>query len=394
MPELETGNNSFQQDLEPLAEQQDNFVPVPLPTEIPSPPNFSSLPDHILHSGTVETLIGQNEDLMARLKVNLRRNSLLEQQIMEHERLQRDIKSVNDALQAQIQVLIEKDKIWKDKNQRIEENNQNLKAEMRRLENRMARLFRLEAFRRRIQKWIRPSFENAKAELKAEYKRGLKLTQDIQSRDALISDLRAKLSEAISHIQNQGRIYQKDQAQLVEQYEQKVREQHEEIERLKTDAQFYKERSTKLDSVLSRQVETENKVIALERAKQDVENRLQNQVTDLIQSQTQFKSDAQGLATELVRAQAELKEASTHLKAAQSAREEVQAQYESLQLLWSDAQRQLEESRLRQESLNKLNQELSRKFRDARKAQENQVVELPISSDKASEKIHQLDIEN
>jgi len=33
-------------------------------------------------SGTVETLIAHNEDLIARLKVNLRRNALLEQQIL------------------------------------------------------------------------------------------------------------------------------------------------------------------------------------------------------------------------------------------------------------------------------------------------------------------------
>src|SRR4051812_21731739 len=58
------------------------YIPVPLPTQVPTPPNLSQLPSEVLHSGTVETLIAHNEDLIARLKVNLRRNALLEQQIL------------------------------------------------------------------------------------------------------------------------------------------------------------------------------------------------------------------------------------------------------------------------------------------------------------------------
>ena len=51
---------------------------IPLPDEMPSAYNYSHLPKEILKSSSVENLISQNEDLMTRLKVALRRLALFE----------------------------------------------------------------------------------------------------------------------------------------------------------------------------------------------------------------------------------------------------------------------------------------------------------------------------
>ena len=48
---------------------------IPTPNQIPVPLDLSELPDHILRSGAVEALTNQNEDLMARLSVVLRKTS-------------------------------------------------------------------------------------------------------------------------------------------------------------------------------------------------------------------------------------------------------------------------------------------------------------------------------
>src|SRR5690242_19027163 len=53
--------------------------PVALPSEIPTRLDVSNLPLPILRSGSVEALIAQNEDLMARLSVTLRRMSIMEE---------------------------------------------------------------------------------------------------------------------------------------------------------------------------------------------------------------------------------------------------------------------------------------------------------------------------
>src|SRR4051812_19023876 len=89
---------------------------IALPNEIPPLPNLSDLPAQVLHSGTVETLLGQNEDLFARLKVSFRTNAELERQLMIKEQHELEIKHINSSLLAQIQIYQEKDKAHKQRN--------------------------------------------------------------------------------------------------------------------------------------------------------------------------------------------------------------------------------------------------------------------------------------
>ena len=52
-----------------------------LPDELPKKPDLSYLPEHVLRSNALETLLQQNNELMSRLSVNLRRISHLENKI-------------------------------------------------------------------------------------------------------------------------------------------------------------------------------------------------------------------------------------------------------------------------------------------------------------------------
>ena len=176
------------------------------------------------------------------------------------------------------------------------------------------------------------------------------------------------------HIQNQGRIYKKDQESLVEQYEHKISAIKTETERLKTDMSFFQERSARLEIVSTRQVEAENRVIFLERRKQEVEATLQADLKELRTSSAQLRQESMHLQIQLTQGKAELQQLQTQFKAVQNLCQETQIQRDELQNLWSESQKQSEENQLRLQSLQKINQELSRRVRDLRKANENQVI--------------------
>jgi vacuolar-type H+-ATPase subunit I/STV1 len=141
---------------------------IPLPHQIPPAPKLENLPARVLHTATVETLIDYSEDLASRLKVHLRRGGQLEQQIIDLENQITDSERMRAALQAQIEILREKDRSISEKNyasetkaQRIADELSLAKLEGSELTNRNKELLaqlnqRAKAFKRRIQRWVQP----------------------------------------------------------------------------------------------------------------------------------------------------------------------------------------------------------------------------------------------
>ena len=133
---------------------------VALPNEIPNIPDFSSLPPSILHSGTVETLIAINDDLMARLKINIRRNSVLEGQILELEKIQDEFAMQNQRLAQQLELIREKGQ----KTDQLSIRMAKLEEEKRQL---LSRIKSVATFKRRVLRWVKPSLQKtASSQLK------------------------------------------------------------------------------------------------------------------------------------------------------------------------------------------------------------------------------------
>lgn len=372
-------------------------IPVPLPTEIPPPPNFSQLPPAILHSGTVETLIGLNEDLMARLKVNIRRNSILEQQIMDNEKRHGDLARVNSSLTAQLQVMQEKDRFLREKNSRVELLDNRLRSLEAQNGKLTTELRKESAFRRRIEKWVRPFITRLKTELGAEQMRAQILDERLAARDAQLSDVRARLTEAVTHIQNQDKLFSKDQAKLVEQYESKRSQLEKEIERLRAEMKPLKDKAQRMDEAVSLHAEAQNRIIYLERRTRELESGLQNEVADFQAQAVKYRQEAKMLAVETLELDRKLREATEKLQAKSDSFNRLQDQFESLQTLWADAQKKLEATRLQTESLNMLNQELSRQLKEQRKAKEGlrtagEAAPLTNVDKAAQSRIHDLEI--
>src|SRR5262245_56948023 len=86
---------------------------IPLPDEIPPPPDLSHLPKDVLHSSTVETLLTQNQDLMARLAVNIRRCAEMEENALLMEQKFEALRFEKQVATDQVQVFKEKEKLQK-----------------------------------------------------------------------------------------------------------------------------------------------------------------------------------------------------------------------------------------------------------------------------------------
>ena len=95
-------------------------VKIPIPTNIPPPPSLENLPFDVLHSATVEMLIQQNDDLTSRLKINIRRNSQLEQKILDLEGKIKEVTHVRENLDLEMALILEKEKKWIDEKKAME----------------------------------------------------------------------------------------------------------------------------------------------------------------------------------------------------------------------------------------------------------------------------------
>ena len=354
--------------VEPKEGSSESQTPAaPLPIEIPPPPDLTGLPAHILHSGTVETLIGQNEDLMARLKVNVRRNSVLEQQIHQQEQINSELARSNGSLLSQLQVFQEKDRLWRDKSAKVDNQQEALrsetemlKAKLRSSEERNASLKRAGVFRRRVLRWVRPMIDRLIAKSKAD--------QAAKARsDAMVSELRARVSDLVQHTQGMQNQFSKDQAKLVEQYETKYKFLKSDLDKSMADAKLMREKAQRLDSLIEQKALLENRVVFLERKAMESEKARLSELKSLQAQLTEFRTEAKTLAAEMSSKDSEINDLKKTIEDLKTERERLQDQFESMQTVWSESQKRMEGMKLQSETLNRLNQELSRQLKEQRK---------------------------
>ena len=326
---------------------------VPLPNEIPNVPDFSSLPPSILHSGTVETLIAINDDLMARLKINIRRNSVLEGQILELEKIQDEFAMQNQSLAQQLELIREKGQRTDQLSTRIAQ----LQEEKRQL---LSRIKNAATFKRRVVRWVKPSLQkiaSSQAKLR-------QLETVLENREAQLSDTRARMLEAVTHIQNLDKISAKDQARIVEQYESKQLLLEKELERALSDSKSFREKAQRVEQATAAKANAENHLILIERRNQELEARLQKQIAQIQTEASQYRQEAKGLAIENLELNRNLNDKMIQAENQSASLERIQDQFESLQALYLESQKRLEASKLAQDNLSRLNQELSKQLKN------------------------------
>ncbi len=326
---------------------------IPLPSQIPKGLDFTDIPVSALKSSTLESLISQNEDLMARLSVALRKVNELEEYTSHLEEERKNIRNRFDILRDQILVLQEKDKSSTQRGLHQHEENTTLKVHSEKLERHYGdlykqsqalqkRMIRLERYRSRVQK-ASASVQN-KARLAGRFEQELIV-------------LKKELS--IQH------------AQMVASYELKLADAHAEIQTLRPKAQ-------ERDRVYEDFVKADNARVYSERQLEEKRieaealiEKLQGDCASLRIEVKDLLVDREGKIQELIRLNNEI-------PFLQERDKSLTEQVESLQALWNHKQFELEQLDEKNKSLQKLNQSLSTTLNGQRK----EILELKTELDK------------
>ena len=361
---------------------------IPIPTQLPELPDLSALPSHILRSGAVETLIQQNEDLMSRLTVALRRNSQMESSTQDIEKINKILTHKLEVLEDKIQILKQKDQLLAQKNSKVDADIDKYKEKIRLLETQFAEVYstskerqvlwlgKIEIFSNRLRRFVkyRTKIQAVSERIRSRFlslqQECLRLQNELDVEKSRTQDLKSNLGRTTEYIQIQARDFETNTKDLVRGYETKLNDTLRDLQLIQAKHAELVGQTAALEKAQASLVELENANIRLKRSYEELReqsdqdlNLLQREVADL-----RLKYKSQILENEnLNRDMADTK---TAMKAVKEENKRMEDQVETLQVLWKDSQSQIEKLQEKVQSLQKLNQQLSQSLNQYRKTTE------------------------
>ena len=361
--------------------------PIPLPTEIPPPPDLSQLPPEVLHSGTVETLIGQNDDLTARLRVSIKRQSILEQEIHNLKKQNQEMNRYFEVLENKNQILKEKDSQNSQRQVQVEDQLSKLKEELQLYEIRYGELSnkyecnkselaqlkegeenlkkRFHSYRRRLGSWVKPSlaqFRNRTADFSRE-KRQLENKLEVEKLQNFegkkeIQDLKQRELQKTQALEKQHR---SQVSELVQHYEKVLSEIKGQREELKEKVSTLEVRETSLRSRAQKATQLSNEKVHLLRQLEELRQKHKRDLDSTQSDLVSYRSEAKTHALQVSELRKELHSLEQKFHGLKAENREVTDQLESLQMLWSQKQKDFCALEKKYANLQLVNRELVRR---------------------------------
>lgn len=354
-----------------------SIASIPLPHQIPPAPKLENLPARVLHTATVETLIDYSEDLASRLKVHLRRGGQLEQQIIDLENQITDSERMRAALQAQIEILREKDRSISEKNyasetkaQRIADELSLARLEGSELTNRNkelhAQLNRAKAFKRRVQRWVQPGMLARQKTIQDLKIRILDYEAEVMRLNASCTNLRDDLQHLKTESDRRLTSGERDRARLVDQYEKRVSQMEAENTQVRGELIRANERLAVLDQTTTESARANNEKVFFERRAEEFETRLKTETSRLQGALNDLAAECATLRASVDAARSQRETSDLARKEAEASRSKAEAQLLSLREIWQENSVRLQALEAQNEALEKLNADLSKRLTEAR----------------------------
>lgn len=346
---------------------------IPLPDELPARFDYTNLPKEVLKSSSIENLISQNEDLMTRLTVSLRRLALLENENNKLSEEARKARLSQAAVTDQILIFKEKDNIWKAKLDQAEKEKEvyaeKAKAFQLRVEQLANESARYHKYHDRIKNHVKPYIHQLK-----EYSRSLedktqRLSQEKSKLDAQVSDLRHQILEVTKNSRAQMDLRERQNQELVQHYEEQIQRQAEELESLTSLNNELETKALRLNKALEKQDELENQVVELVRSKEELKNRLEQEVTRLQEKSSDLHRASKRSEIERADLQTLAMDHETQIKSLTKDRQTLTEQLDSLRYMWNAKVDETEKLKSAIQSLERLNIDLSQKVNELRSTQ-------------------------
>lgn len=360
-------------DLDFVPEKLKEIGSIPLPDEVPRRQDLSQIPKDILKSTTVENLISQNEDLMGRLKVALRRLSSLELENQKFNEEAHRARLSQSASADQLIILKEKDQMWKNRIDQYENDKAIYSEKFRVLHEKLmkttAELDRHHKYHERIKNQVKPYIAQLKDYSKSQEDKNQELNRELEQREAQLRDLRHQIIELTKNSRAQIEHAEKKNFEMVQFYESHIEKLNEENQSLKQQQIDLEEKALRLNKALGRQDELENELIEMTRSKDDLRTRLEKENQRLIERNNELSRHNHKLGIEHADLQIRVTGDQEKISNFEKENSQLQDQLESLRYMWNAKNEECEKLRSGMSALEKLNLELSQRINEIRQNQ-------------------------
>lgn len=313
-----------------VQELEDIVSQIALPNELPKGLDFAPSTTPKFSSSALDTAISQNEDLMARLSVSLRKTTFLEERSASLESENASLMGRLQALEEKMLILQEKDRMNSLRSSGLHEEALTAKTAANRLERLYADLYiQAQGFQRRV-----VSLERYRARVR-------RAAGSIKERARRVPNLEQK----IECLENSRR-------QFAHGYEVKLSEARNQVEEMRAKA-------NERDQILQDKILLENKLLFEQRQFQQSRQFSQQEVERL---EAELGSARRQLKEELVKAETqrlELERLKFEVPDLQEEAKALREQVESLQALWGQKELEFGKQAEKNRNLQNLNQALS-----------------------------------
>ncbi len=350
---------------------------IPLPDQLPAKPQLSHIPSEILKSSTIETLISQNEDLMSRLKITIRRLQLLENENQELGQEILQTKKAYNAMKDQLSIEEDKDQNWKDKIRQLEQEKLQVEIlldahlkqndELQTANQSMkSQLERHKKYQEKIRTQIKPYIQDLKNYGQQLQEQVDRFQSEMDLKNSELQDALRSLSDIRTELSQSTESYEYQMKQLVQNFEQERSFLKKQILQLQIDLGAYQQTHSQLEKVRDERDHFENVVITLRRQNEDLKSQLENE-------QQQFRDEVKNLrlqnTEQLHRYQTlhdKVSKQEKELQTQQDLNLQLEEQMTGLRFLWSEKTAENDQLKLSLSALEKLNFELSQKLNELR----------------------------
>lgn len=346
--------------------------------------NLTQLPSAKVKSGAIESLLSQNEDLSARLKVLLRRLASIEEENLKLTQEHREMKHQLAGLVDQVAVYREKEYTWRERTLTAEESldiqqselrqkevefaklrtqewemRENLQAQLNKVEQSYLRLMR---YRARIKNWAHPAMKRLLALNEEKDQRIEQFKREIQNTEVQCQSLIQKNLEQVRKSREALRAVEEEKLQLVAHFEQQRDDLRAEISSLTETSNELRKKATMLDRSLERQDYLENRLVFAERENQELRIKF-NEEFSIVQTQMfEWRNKAQSLEAANESLSNRTNELELQYRQTKEVAERLDEQMETLRLLWKEKVHENERLRKNLQAVEAINSDLSVKI--------------------------------
>ena len=319
---------------------------------------------------SIDTLIEQNEETHTKLKVSLRKQARLEQEII-------DVKS-------QIQNLIEYNKSLKDENYVLKENEARWKMQIANAENALlinsekltilesqnqkykAEVLRYQKYHEKVKNQVKPYLQQLK-----EYSTSLEakiesLDQRLIHKETQLRDVRNQILDVTKNTKLQIEATEKQYFESTELYESQINKLNETINSLKAEAESLVLKNFKLQRSFDQQAELENQLIEITRSRETLKTQLENEVLKIQEKNNELFRENRKLQIEHDDLKQRVLTDTDNIKQLEKTKYDLEHQLESLRYIWNAKNNENESLKISLQALEKLNLDLSLKVQELR----------------------------